>query len=785
MARRKSSVSGWLLAGLIALGLLVQAVEKYWPLFLTIGTFALIIWLVAVFRTKPQVTSEAHTPRKRARSSSRHDFASLDDSPAYGASEISPAKLSKDSEKFWVAPGASRSLKGYELGDMIYFGTGLAGGTGVFIEPALVDPKLRINTKGAEYTVRQLNYWPSYTQASPEARAAYLKWLAQGREDPKTDIGYVFLYFYGLERRALVDSFQSKQAQAELAAIEREVQRLLSVYSYNNSFHFYASSFRDWLMVRRGNLPRPVDPPPLEQGELNLVHRYCLGQFALSKTPLPAPWALTWLHGDPAARLRTPATRCPDIFKRAFMRQYALDHGEGLKLPINKTRLKVIHQPGNRVLYNTGTTKIILDQPDVTVLSSPLKKLQATADTCMAQIDSYSRYIGRNPDRAESADALVELPFPLWPPRTQQRIAKLAYTLRTAGKPMATPFEKLQSLLPEWDGVTRKKYQGLTRVLSEAGLGIEPDFAFGGKLPKPDAKIVLFSDEHIATHPDATPEYAAAALTLRLAVAVSAADGNVGSEERDLLERQLEDWLHLDPSHRRRLQAHMRWLISDPPPLGNLKKHIEDLPTYAREAIGDFMTEVAKADNQVTPEEVKLLEKVYKLLDLEVQGLYSKLHTVAEGPVTVRPVGGSTTGHTIPPPPAPPAPAKPSDDLDMERIAVLHAESEKVSNILSKIFTETMPEPEPEPIPDPDDEIDTRDSLLSLDDAHSIFARKLLTRTEWSRDELEELAEDHGMLLDGALETINEAAFDTHDMPLTEGDEPIEINQEIIEELTA
>ncbi|MCU7807133.1 MAG: TerB N-terminal domain-containing protein, partial [Candidatus Thiodiazotropha sp. (ex Semelilucina semeliformis)] len=722
MGRRKSSsASGWMLAGLLALGFIVQVIEEIWPLLLAIGVVVLIVWIISLFQSNSSDEQQLkiHKPRNsvtsgyKSRKSTHH---------------VTP-KFSTDGDSFWVPPGDNRSLQGYQLGDMIYVGKTLAGADNGSIEPALIDPSLSINKKRDDYTVKHLDYWPSYSDATREARAAYLNWLTCGREDPKADIGYVFLYFYGLERRALVDSYKSKNAREDLSAIETEIQRLLSVYGYNYSFHKYASSLRDWLDLRRGKTHCPMESPPLdEQGELSFTHRYCLGQFALSKTPLPASWAHTWLLGDPNTRLRTPAKRCPEIFRRAFIRQYNLDHGEGLKLPINKTRLKVIHTPGNRSLYRAGSTTLTLDQPDVTVLASPLKKLQRTAETCMEQLDGYSRYIGRNPDRAESTDALVELPFPLWPTTMQQRIAKLAYTLRTAGKPMATPFEKLQSLLPEWDGVTRKKYQGLTRVLSEAGLGIEPDFAFGGKLPKPDAKVVLFSDEHIATHPDATPEYAAAALTLRLAVAVSAADGNVGSEERDLLERQLEDWLHLDPSHRRRLQAHMRWLISDPPPLRNLKKHIEDLPTYAREAIGDFMTEVAKADNQVTPEEVKLLEKVYKLLDLEVQGLYSKLHTAAEGPVTVRPVGGSTTGHTIPPPPAPPAPAKPSDDLDMERIAVLHAESEKVSAILSKIFTETMPEPEPEPIPDPDDEIDTRDSLLSLDAAHSIFARKLLTR---------------------------------------------------------
>jgi hypothetical protein len=36
-------------------------------------------------------------------------------------------------------------------------------------------------------------------------------------------------------------------------------------------------------------------------------------------------------------------------------------------------------------------------------------------------------------------------------------------------------------------------------------------------------------------------------------------------------------------------------------------------------------------------------------------------------------------------------------------------------------------------------------------------------------------------MLDGALERINEAAFDAHDGPLTEGDDPVTINRDILE----
>ena len=38
-------------------------------------------------------------------------------------------------------------------------------------------------------------------------------------------------------------------------------------------------------------------------------------------------------------------------------------------------------------------------------------------------------------------------------------------------------------------------------------------------------------------------------------------------------------------------------------------------------------------------------------------------------------------------------------------------------------------------------------------------------------------------MLDGALEVINDSAFDTCDEALTDGEDPIEINAEVLEQL--
>lgn len=118
----------------------------------------------------------------------------------------------------------------------------------------------------------------------------------------------------------------------------------------------------------------------------------------------------------------------------------------------------------------------------------------------------------------------------------------------------------------------------------------------------------------------------------------------------------------------------------------------------------------------------------------------------------------------------------------MDRIAALHAESEKVSAILGEIFVEETVRVEPEPVTE-EPEMEVHDSIMGLDEEHTALVRLLCTRLEWTRDELEELAQDRGILLDGALERINEAAFETHDQPFCEGNDPVEINKEVMKEM--
>jgi hypothetical protein len=95
---------------------------------------------------------------------------------------------------------------------------------------------------------------------------------------------------------------------------------------------------------------------------------------------------------------------------------------------------------------------------------------------------------------------------------------------------------------------------------------------------------------------------------------------------------------------------------------------------------------------------------------------------------------------------------------------------------------ERAPEAQTEPMPQTSA---ATEPLLGLDDAHSSFLRLLVTRESWTRAELADAASQLELMLDGAIEQVNEASLDRWDEPLTDGDDPVEINQEVAQRLAA
>lgn len=680
----------------------------------------------------------------------------------------------------WMPAGESVSVRGVDIpGGMIYLGTSLPtpmGGN----DPCLIDPSKSVAPQG-DYTESLMGYWPSYSEASPSIRRAYLNWLAGGRKAPEADIGYVFLFFYGLERRAIIDGAKDGTAQADWPLIADEVRRLLGIYGEkSSSFKRYASALLDW-----GSLPshssklyeQPVPGLP-KTFELPLYIRLALGQAAVDGAPVPAQLALAWVRLDPNSNLRTPATRYPALFEQLFAQNYEQQCGRGLVLPRNRTKLKLVYWTASKGFQGLQAIKpTVFDTPDVTALTGPAQKLQEVAGAATNQLAPFSRLIARDPDASTSLEAWLLLPATLWPKNARNLLRSLE--ARTVKGMLAMRFQDFLSRFGAKATFTKDKTILLARTLESVNVGFEPDVLNGAKAPKPNDTIVLFALPPTEQHSRPNGPYLVAALTLQLASVVASADGKFGVEEMSHLREAVWSWKHLSPGQRRRLLAHLRLLMHAPASLTALTKKFEPHDLVTKETIATFMATVAQADGEVSPAEVKMLERVYKALGVDAKKVFSDVHAVAAG---TKPTAAAVSVAKV---------EESGFKLDPARIAALQKDTEKVSALLANIFTEanesaaaTAPV---EPVgADRETAVtEVAQGLLGLDKAHTALARMMLSRPSWRRDELLDVAADLDLMLDGALEHINEAAFDTHKMALFEGDDPVTVNAEILEKVEA
>lgn len=707
-----------------------------------------------------------------SQSGQKEEFYSTQNPPRRAISSYTlpraPAGLRR---KCWVPPGDSVQVAGLNLsGGMIYVGTRMDAPNGR-PDPCLINGLLPVARVG-DYRVHQMGYWPSYTVASTSERRAYLNWLAEGRSDPDCDIGYVFLFFYGLERRIILDSRDDQSAKVDWPAIIIELRRLLVIYGEKSgSFKHYAGDLLSWIELDgvSGRLyQRPVPNLP-KSYELPPYLRVALGQAAVDRAALPAPLALAWVKLSPEIHLRTAAARCREEFERLFIRRYQEVFGEGLVLRRNRTKLKFVYRAASAGLLGTTVTMEFGDIPDVIAVTAPINALRDVANGCVDELGPYSRLLGRVPSLAGSFEALLLLPATIWPEESKTKLDALVDRVR-GGNLILTVQELLVSLGGAKEVVTRDRMRTLARVLEGVQIGMEPNVLGGAKVPGEMDGVVLFVQPTIDARAGSGPEYQTIALILQLGAALAQADGNFSGEEIEQLQAKVDGWPGVAPADRCRLHAHIQLLGAMPPTLATLRRKLEPLDPAARETIASFMVTLAHADGYVSPEEVKFLEKLYKALGIEPKRVFSDVQAASVGDNQ-----SSATAH----------PAKQGFHLDAVRIAALQKDTARVSALLSEIFVEDeVPAPGAAPAPDAEPAVVTS-SLLGLDEAHSAFARLLLSRPRWTRSELEDAASDLDLMLDGALEQVNEAAFDTFDMPLCEGGDPIDVNTELLEKVAA
>ena len=683
----------------------------------------------------------------------------------------------------WYESGSDVSIKGHEVpGGLVYVGEVLLDAHGYNNDACLINPKLKVSTAEPWEAGDEMGYWPHYGEIPAKCRGAFLKWLAGGRAEPEAYIGYVFLFFYGLERRLLIDGQKGDVSDKERYEIINEVRRLLKLYGSNQSFRGYASNFlaMEWVLYQS-------DKPVPDYIDFN--DRYCsepfqvvLAQHVVGGNPLPAHVALQWIMLHPEFGLRTPARRCAKEFRELFERRYTDKFGDGLVVKPNKTPLRLEYRAASPSMRRDLKLNLP-DLPNPFILTGPVKKLSALAEECTVELEAYSRYLGRKDNNPNSMAALALLPKELMghAPGIEQVKNRLAQV--AASGPGLIAVDTLYDSLGEQPPIRllKKECETLANLTEGLGYGMAPDVRYHNIKPGLNSKVVIFPQGHgVDFRP--SKEFRTVGTILRLGAMVSQIDEELSPSEEATLQSLIKDNRELTAIEKDSLLGFLHWCLRTPQSTAGLKQRLSEVSAAEKTAISHILISVAHADGRIDPREIKQLEKFYTILGLDKKQVAGDIHTLVASsePVTVG-LRDPETDFTIPKPISEPATGK-GFRLSEELIRIREEETRQVKGVLEGIFADQA-EDEADAASVPSTVQQPSTPLDALDEVHRQLFHRLLKKETWERSALHEMCKELDLMVDGAMEVLNEWAFDNANAPLIDDGEPVYIDVNLAKEI--
>ena len=726
----------------------------------------------------------------------------------------------------WCPPGYAVQVAGYRIADgMIYVGS-VSSRSG-FEDGCVIDPSLEIAPSGMW---GKLGHWPSYAGLRPEGRRGYLEWLAAGKRAPDADVGFVFLYFYGLERRL----FLEKPSDAEIDRIASEVEQLRQIYARNASFDGYSRRFLEAAALIRGAATVTPDMLRPQPGPMSPAMKITIGREIVAGRPLDGRLASAVLLGLPEFRPNS---------------HLVLEQGLHAFLAVLKTRFRAAFPNGLLVRdrkdsrlalgYRGATSGLAVDLaaragleelPDPATLT--WTKLLSLGDAVAADIEPYAKMLAFHPEQADCLAALA-----VCPPELHGTVAIEGRRWLAALAPGAgIPFGELArhaigATNVKW---TRRHRRQVSDVLAAAGLGTEPG---------PEDNITPMEDDTLVYLFPSTG-HCSRAMTVASAAAMTVAFLGRGGTRS--LETVAETWLgrvpsrlQLIPEDTARLRARMGWLRDAEFSIARLKNALGDAQPEENEFCAWSAAVAAGASGTVEKSKIARLEKICDALQVPRGLVYSWLHAdlgtataPADEPVEV--VSGVDGFDTpiIPPSPvifvphaeeSPVAARREADRLQREHVRAqtarlsamlaqapedeplrstaspaasvtlpvgptaakraeedmirrerIRAETAQVSAVLAEVFHEEVA------VSSTVIEESEAGSFPGLEAAHSTLVRRLAERTHWSRSDYEDAARALDLMPNGAMEAINEWAWETFDEPLIEDADPVLVRMDLL-----
>jgi uncharacterized tellurite resistance protein B-like protein len=473
-----------------------------------------------------------------------------------------------------------------------------SAGCPVEAEASCIDTTIEIGTPDFD-GAPPITHWSTYASLKPVQRANYLQWLASGASQPLRDIHYAFLYFYGLERHALIDKGDPER-------VLRVLMHLLKHYEGHPSFFSSASRLAAFLFATKGI--EKLKPAwfrrlfahrgvPLHHDSLAVALTWLYER----KKPLPAALAFEVARQDIRCARSGAYRDEPEAFRARFEAEYTARFGEGMTIQSAEAKRTWKYRPVN---------------PSLQSWEHFAKLWSVTAPDVMGAADQFTSLVElwKSCDNADS------------PPNAWD--ALVAEYANAEGR-MLVPVVKAAMAA----GVALGKSKELSLSESLAIVAAADDAGYG-LIPEPrlllgpyrrDERVVLIRQAEEPT-PDSERYYLAGALLLSLGAAMAEIDGEVDNVEVLHVSEIVNSLYHFNDYDKHRLGVLRKRLLKHPPKLAGLTRRLRAiLNEEERSEAGKFLVGVAGANFSIGDEERRALRRAWRAFELPMGGLEALL----------------------------------------------------------------------------------------------------------------------------------------------------------------
>ncbi len=631
---------------------------------------------------------------------------------------------------------------------------------------SISDMPFAINTKSNPIFDRipttGLNYWPNYSQINKTQQGYFIKWLADGKPYIK-DLGYAYIYYYGLEYRALVEKQDLKDVLFEIIDLVNKFKQLR--YGYDIIIY---------LILSIKNFTSEEKDRILEFFKDN-KQEYMYNPTYNSVMKILIPSEQYQVRFSPYQFLNNNEYNNLSDRKKELLSYYFDKVIEGL----DEEEIYTTKSQNYSYYTAMGYYRTLNSVPYELII--PSTKIKRLWNQARKTIKDEIKQAVKNFD--SSAEPLTEIEILAYLPSKLRNNINFSFDIFDVGdksiSDIGTIADKLGFKIQ--DKATLRQSSLIVDACEALGYEIEPDANIEQKPYKKDTPINIYKMQQSQQVPSI--DYQIASLFTDIGYQIALEDNELLQVEVAYIENYIKKEFNLSSAESYRLQMRGELLVHSKEINTNeiIKKLIKMLDDSGKETIAKYIISVAMADGIVKDSELKILQKIFKQLDFSEDYLNSTLSKLINGTEEVvmieKGTGTKKKGSKIPINIE--TEEKVELKLNTEKLEKIKINTSEIHNVLQEIFADEQVQvlkSEPAETVSSEDEAKGK-----IESGLQSIINIIIEKENWTRNELLNIIQNKGVMLSSAIDEINEWSEEEYgDFLVEEEDDVYIVNEEVV-----